>query len=217
MAMKLALLSILLCSWILAQGHQHNPPDQPRVDLAKLPAPQHMDGLGRAHPDHNQITGRTEMVRPGRRGDALLLGLRSVRAFEQSVRLDPDCAMCHWGIAEALQFRGGADDQVKSELGKAKELSGRASDRDQRIIRAYAGANEKKGDDSEEEVSKALAILVDRYPDDVELRLLLREPQVADMTKVTPAQVRSIRRPYYATSYVSIRITLPPTITGSTR
>ncbi len=145
MAMKLVLLSILLCSWILAQAHQHNPPDQPRVDLAKLPAPQHMDGLGGGH---IQITTRSPDAQKwfdqGVAAMHCFWDYEALRAFEQSVRLDPDCAMCHWGIAEALQFRGGADDQVKSELGKAKELSGRASDRDQRIIRAYAGANEKR-------------------------------------------------------------------------
>jgi tetratricopeptide (TPR) repeat protein len=176
MAKKLVLLSILLCSCILAQGHQHNPPDQPKVDLAKLPAPQHMEGLGGGH---IQITTKSPDAQKwfdqGVAAMHCFWDYEALRAFEQSVRLDPDCAMCHWGIAEALQFRGGADDQVKSELGKAKELSGRASDRDQRIIRAYAQANEKKGDDSEREVSKALATLVDRYPDDVELRLLLAQ------------------------------------------
>ena len=29
----------------------------------------------------------------------------SVRAFQQSIRLDPQCAMCYWGLYEAERFR----------------------------------------------------------------------------------------------------------------
>jgi tetratricopeptide (TPR) repeat protein len=176
MSKKIVLLSILSYSSILAQGHQHNPPDQPRVDLAKLPEPQHMNGLGGGH---MEISTKSQDAQTwfdqGIAAMHCFWDYEALRAFEQSVRLDPDCAMCHWGIAEALQFRGGPDDQVKSELSKAKELSEHASDRDQRIIRAYAEANEKKSDDSDKQVSKELAILVDRHPDDVELRLLLAQ------------------------------------------
>ena len=106
MAKKLVLLSILLCSCILAQGHQHNPPDQPKVDLAKLPAPQHMEGLGGGH---IQITTKSPDAQKwfdqGVAAMHCFWDYEALRAFEQSVRLDPDCAMCHWGIAEALQFR----------------------------------------------------------------------------------------------------------------
>ena len=167
-------LSILLCSCILAQGHQHNPPDQPRVDLAKLPAPQHMDGLGggpsRSQPNHR--THRNGSIRASRRCTASGITKRCALLSNQCAWTP--IALCAIGVSPR-HCSSGAEPMIKSksELGKAKELSGRASDRDQRIIRAYAGANEKKGDDSEEEVSKALAILVDRYPDDVELRLLL--------------------------------------------
>jgi hypothetical protein len=43
------------------------------------------------------------------------------RAFEQAVRLDPDCAMCHWGLFKALDFSG-HHDQPKAELARAKDL-----------------------------------------------------------------------------------------------
>ena len=29
----------------------------------------------------------------------------SERAFEQSIRSDPKCAMCYWGLYQALMFR----------------------------------------------------------------------------------------------------------------
>ena len=57
------------------------------------------------------------------------------RAFEEAVRLDPDCAMCHWGLFQALDFSGDHD-QAKAELARAKELAPMASDREQRYIRA---------------------------------------------------------------------------------
>jgi hypothetical protein len=59
------------------------------------------------------------------------------------MRLDSDCAMCHWGFSQALNF-GGKQDQAKAELAKAKDLSVRASDREQRIIRAFTDSAEKR-------------------------------------------------------------------------
>src|SRR5438128_964656 len=43
--------------------------------------------------------------------------------------------------------------------------------RSSRIIRAFADAAEKKGEEAAQQFAKAMAILVERYPDDAEIRL----------------------------------------------
>jgi tetratricopeptide (TPR) repeat protein len=81
--------------------------------------------------------------------------------------------MCHWGVSQALNFRGGGEDQAKAEFSKAKDLSAKASDREQRLIHAFSESEGKKGDEARQAFDKELAILVDRFPDDVEIRLLM--------------------------------------------
>jgi tetratricopeptide (TPR) repeat protein len=174
--MNRALTALLFCLSLVAQTHQHMPPaDDERVDLTKLPAPQHIDGIGVSH---IAITSKSaEAQQWFDQGVALMhcfWDYEALRAFEQAARLDPDCAMCHWGIAQALAFRGKShQDQVKEELSKAKELGAKASDHEQRYIRAATESNDKKGDDASRAFTKEMEALIDRYPDDVEARLFL--------------------------------------------
>lgn len=154
--------------------HQHAPPsDKHSVDLAKLPPPQVMQGIGHSH---FVITTKSPQAQQWfDQGLALLhcfWDYEALRAFEQSVRLDPDCAMCEWGISQALSMRGGTD-QAKAELSKAKELSEKSSDLEKQLILAFAESDEKKGDEAQQAFDKRLAALVDTYPDDLELRLIM--------------------------------------------
>jgi len=167
------LLVLLLSAFAFAQ-HQHSTdPDGTRLDLAKLPAPQHIDGLGHAH-----ITITTKSQEAQEWFDQGLAALHcfwdyeALRAFEQAVRLDPDCAMCHWGVARALESRGGEKDLQKAELKKAQELASKASDHEQRYIRADAAGEDKKDDEAEAAYAKEIEALIDRYPDDLDARLL---------------------------------------------
>ena len=97
----------------------------------------------------------------------------ALRAFEEATRLDPDCAMCHWGLAQAVSFRGGAEDQSKAEIKKASELAKNATDLEQRYIRADAESLEKKGEEGDKPYRKEMEALIDRYPKDVDAKLLL--------------------------------------------
>jgi tetratricopeptide (TPR) repeat protein len=165
---------LLMSCCLLAQTHQHGPPaDASSVDLAKLPPPQVLDGIGHSH---FAITTKAPQAQQWfDQGLALLhcfWDYEALRAFEQSARLDPDCAMCHWGISQALAFRGSTD-QSKSELSKAKELSAKIPDREKHLILAFAESDEKKGDEADQAFNKRLAVLVDQNPDDVELRLIM--------------------------------------------
>src|SRR5579862_7229215 len=134
--MKLLFSLALSAAVLAAQAHQHGPPEAVKLDLAKLPPPQRIEGIGQAH---IPITSKSPKAQEWfDQGLALLhcfWDYEAERAFEESVRLDPDCAMCHWGLFHALDFSG-LHDQAKAELAHAKELASASSDREQRYIRA---------------------------------------------------------------------------------
>ena len=171
------LFFLLIATFSFAQHHHTSDPETARLDLAKLPAPQRMNGLGHAH-----ITITTSSQEAQRWFDQGLAALHcfwdyeALRAFEQAVRLDPDCAMCHWGLARAFDSRGGDKEQQEAELKKAEALASKASDHEQRYIRAEVASSKKKDknndDEAEAAYAKQMESLIDRYPDDLEARLL---------------------------------------------
>ena len=58
------LLAILLASLAAtSQTHQHATPDSPPVDLAKVPAPQRLDGIGQSR--HALANGAAQMILDG--------------------------------------------------------------------------------------------------------------------------------------------------------
>jgi hypothetical protein len=155
--------------------HDHGPPArESAVDLTKFPEPQPIEGIGHSH---IAITTKSAAAQQWfDQGLALLhcfWDYEALRAFEQSVRLDRDCAMCHWGLSRALGFQAGTEDQVKQELAKAKELAAKTSDHEQRYIRAYLDSQDKKGDEAGHEFDTKMEALIDRYPDDIEAKLQL--------------------------------------------
>src|SRR5579859_3601743 len=167
------LLFLLIATSAFAQHRHTAGSEAAHVDLARLPAPQRLDGLGHAH-----IGITTKSPEAQQWFDQGLAALHcfwdyeALRAFEQAVRLDPDCAMCHWGVARALDSRGGEKEQQKAELKKATDLAAKISDHEQRYIRADAAAVEKKDDEAEAASAKEMEALIDRYPDDLDARLL---------------------------------------------
>ncbi|PYY02594.1 MAG: hypothetical protein DMG64_11150 [Acidobacteria bacterium] len=169
------ILAFLLIATFSFAQHQHTAdPENARLDLTKLPAPKKMSGLGHAH-----ITITTKSPEAQQWFDQGLAALHcfwdyeALRTFEEAVRLDPDCAMCHWGLARALDSRGGDKEQHKAELKKAEELASKATDHEQRYIHADVASDKKKDDDDAEAAyAKQMEALIDRYPDDLEARLL---------------------------------------------
>lgn len=156
------------------QTHQHAPPPVTKsVDLAKLPAPEKIVGVGQAH---IPITTKSpEAQQWFDQGLALLhcfWDYEAERAFEQAARLDPDCAMCHWGLFQALDFLG-VHEQAKAELTRANELAAKASDREQRYIRANVEQQNNKGDEATQAFIHEMETLEARYPDDLQAKILL--------------------------------------------
>jgi len=164
-----------LC-WSVAQGqHHHGAQSAPEIDVGALPAPRKIAGIGHSH---IAITTKSpEAQQWFDQGIALLhcfWDYEAMRAFEQSVRLDPDCALCHWGLYRALDFSE-RDKESKAELAKAKELMPKASEHEQYYIRAAVKSQEDKdkGNDKSTGYRDEMQKLIDKYPDDVEAKLFL--------------------------------------------
>src|SRR5579863_5108411 len=80
------------------------PPDQ-------LPVPVKMTGIGNSH---IAIKATPEAQAWFDQGLSLLHDFwdyESAKAFEQAIRVDPACAMCQWGLAQAVGMRG--NEEVK--------------------------------------------------------------------------------------------------------
>ena len=76
------------------------PPEQ-------LPTPLALSGIGNMHLAIS--TRNTDTQRWFDQGLNLLHDFwdyEAARAFEQAIRLDPNCAMCYWGLYQAEAFRG---------------------------------------------------------------------------------------------------------------
>ena len=96
----------------------------------------------------------------------------SIKAFEQAVRVDPNCAMCQWGLAQAEGFRGGADVYEKAALKEAVRLKGHASGTDKLYIEAAVAVDEA-GDKGTTKDTEIFRKLVKKEPKDAEARLWL--------------------------------------------
>jgi tetratricopeptide (TPR) repeat protein len=142
------------------------PPDQ-------LPAPIHMTGIGNSH---IAIKATPEAQAWFDQGLSLLHDFweyESAKAFEQAIRTDPNCAMCYWGLAQAVQFRGKEEKPyADNALEHAKRLEGKASKTDRLYIEAAVAESKEEGKDH----SASIAIyrgLVKKQPKDIEARIYL--------------------------------------------
>ena len=153
-----------------------------RVEVApeQLPPPQKLSGIGNAH---IRITATPEAQMWFDQGLNLLHDFwdyESVRAFEQSVRVDPQCAMCYWGVYQAEKFRHSNSSYfADSALAKAVSLKARASKSERLYIEASAAADaaEKSEKDEKKTVdSKEVQLyrkLVKGSPKDMQAHIFL--------------------------------------------
>ena len=167
---------LLAGSLVVAQTqHHHTDESSPEIDLSKLPPAVKIQGLGQSH---IAITTKSpEAQQWFDQGLALLHSFwdyEALRSFEQAVRLDPDCALCHWGLYRALTF-GNQEKGAKAELAKAKELMEKATEHERFYILAAVNEQEDKdkGKDNTTAYRDQMYKLIDRYPDDVEAKLFL--------------------------------------------
>jgi tetratricopeptide (TPR) repeat protein len=149
----------------------------------QLPVPQKLTGIGNAH---IQITATPEAQMWFDQGLNLIHDFwdyESARAFEQSVRADPQCAMCYWGLYKAESFyHSTAQGYAEQALAKAVSLKDRASKRERLYIEASAAfedalKNAKPAPDFSPEL-RLLRQLVKEYPKDIQARIFLAESPI---------------------------------------
>jgi len=104
----------------------------------------------------------------------------SEKAFEQGIRVDPNCAMCYWGLYQALMFRHGVGTGYSDKaLAGAVKLKDKVGKQEQGYIEAAVAANEaakavEPGAKSDSE--KEIAIwrrMVKEYPTDLQAKIFL--------------------------------------------
>ncbi len=145
-----------------------------------LPVPVRMIGIGNSH---LAITATPEAQQWFDQGLNLLHDFwdyESARAFEQGIRVDPKCAMCQWGLYQALMFRSGETSlSTQQALNAAVALRSKVSRHEQLYLDALA-ANDaadvaaKPGDDPDTTKTEAIwRDIVKQYPDDVQAKLFL--------------------------------------------
>jgi tetratricopeptide (TPR) repeat protein len=174
-----ALLTAGACSVAGAQqcksmGAMHDMTDmEPVPPPEQLPAPVKMTGIGNSH---IAIKASAEAQAWFDQGLSLLHDFwdyESAKAFEQAVRVDPKCAMCYWGLAQAEEFRGTeAKDYAKKALAKAVALKGHAGGAGKLYIEAAQAESVAKEDDHSAEIA-ILRTLVKKNPKDIEARIFL--------------------------------------------
>jgi tetratricopeptide (TPR) repeat protein len=180
-AFFLAALFPLSADHASAQCHAMGGPNHSMADMQpipppeQLPAPIRMSGIGNSH---IAIKATPEAQAWFDQGLSLLHDFwdyESAKAFEQSIRVDPNCAMCWWGLAQALQFRGNDTPvYVKHALDEAERLKRHSSGSDKLYIDA-AQAEPKAKDGSKTAEIGILRKLVKKYPHDIEARIFLAE------------------------------------------
>ncbi len=102
----LTLLASIATLAFVACGHDGGPaaPEEPATaETAPHGRPKLLEGLPAAN--HPITTSTEEAQQYFDQGLILLYGFNheaAIRSFEEALRLDPDCAMCHWGVAIGL-------------------------------------------------------------------------------------------------------------------
>jgi tetratricopeptide (TPR) repeat protein len=143
------------------------PPDQ-------LPVPIRMTGIGNSH---IAIKATPEAQAWFDQGLSLLhdfWDFEAAKAFEQAIRVDPNCAMCQWGLASALGMRG--DDVVKPYIDHAMAAAERLKAHASATDKLYIDASKADLAPSAPGASPAIPILrklVKKAPHDIEARILL--------------------------------------------
>jgi hypothetical protein len=166
---------------ISAQGGMNCHAMDTREEVApeKLPPPQKLTGIGNAH---IRITATPEAQMWFDQGLNLLHDFwdyESVRAFEQSVRVDPQCAMCYWGIYQAEKFRNSNSKFYSGQaLTKAVSLKGRASKTERLYIEASAAEAAEKSEEKDKSTKESKEVqlyrkIVRREPKDRQARIFL--------------------------------------------
>jgi tetratricopeptide (TPR) repeat protein len=149
-------------------GGSHGTQTENQTDPEQLAAPRHMKGIGNSA---LKITANRKAQRWFNQGLNLIHDFwdyESARAFQESIRSDRQCAMCYWGLYQALSFfHGNNQGYAAAALAKAMELRSHASERERLYIEATAAPTKHQ------DGAPLWRELVRKYPDDDQAKLLL--------------------------------------------
>jgi tetratricopeptide (TPR) repeat protein len=184
-AIRMAVIAGSLCCNIFLSAQMQKPAchampaNNDIVAPEALPPPQKLAGVGNLHFPISSHNPETQAWFD--QGINLVFDFwdyEANRAFEQAIRTDPNCAICHWALAESLgihnnEVRGFAHDEVT----KAAALRSHADKREKKYIDASVAEegttqNRKAGKDDAKAI---LRQIVHKYPADTTARLLLAE------------------------------------------
>src|SRR5215471_14679942 len=151
---------------------------QDEIPPEKLPPPVRISGIGNCH---MQITATPEAQMWFDQGLNLLHDFwdyESARAFQQAVRVDPQCAMCYWGLYRAEFFyHSTSQGHAGRALAQAVALKEHAGARERLYIdaalardKAMHGANSDSPPSQEQDL---LRKIVADYPEDRQARIFL--------------------------------------------
>src|SRR5687768_95623 len=152
---------------------QHHHGNVPATNFANLPSPPRMTGIGTAT---IKLTTRSADAQKWFDQGLNLMhafwDMEAYRAFREAAKTDPNYAMAYWGVYNALAQNAQEMATERGEaLKKAIELMPTASEHEQYYIRAISLLAEQ-GKGRPAWISEMEA-LIDKYPDDIEAKLLL--------------------------------------------
>src|SRR5580698_8274561 len=188
-AAPLTMLALGICSTTTSPAQMQMPACHPmpaKIDITtpeSLPPPQKLTGIGNLHFPISSKNPETQVWFD--QGINLVFDFwdyEANRAFEQAIRTDPNCAICHWALSESLgihnqEVQGYAHD----ELTKAVALRSHADKREKMYIDAAQAedgsitgkyASRGNGDGRSTQI---LRQIVHKYPNDQAAKLLLAE------------------------------------------
>ena len=142
-----------------------------------------LDGMG-THRRH--ASGNATAQRYFDQGMVLAWGFNpaeAARSFEAATRLDPNCALCFWGLAWALgpnlnsDMEPGAAPRVAAALSRARALAAKASPADRALIAALGARHPAaaKGVPDEEAYATRMRDAARRFPRDADMATLAAE------------------------------------------
>jgi tetratricopeptide (TPR) repeat protein len=140
--------------------------------MTEMPPPPRITGIGDSHLEITTKSAKAQAYFD--QGFNLLhcfWDFEAYRAFKEAARLDPNAAMAYWGIVEAIADYPAMEEIKKAALEKAQALMEKASDHEQYYIRAQQVKQDE--DDGPKDYRAEMEALIDKYPDDIDAKLLL--------------------------------------------
>jgi tetratricopeptide (TPR) repeat protein len=171
---KLVAILLLLCAAC-------SKPQEPAAPNAPL-----YDNLGNLH--HAITTSSPEAQRYFDQGLTLSYAFNhaeAIRSFKQALAIDPDCAMCYWGVAFALgpninaPITPDAAKEAFDAIAQAKQRAGKASAKEQAYIdalsRRYVADPKADRPPLDAAYAAAMRLVTQKFPDDLDAMTLFAQ------------------------------------------